>query len=60
MEFSTGEKRMQAIRNLGLALAVLFVAGCASFTGDTSPNLPRNCAVGHRADGQLFADAAGR
>jgi hypothetical protein len=38
----TGEKLMQAIRNLSLALAVLFVAGCASFTGDTSPNLERN------------------
>ena len=46
MECSTGEKRMQAIRNLGLALAVLFVAGCASFTGDASPNLPRNAQWG--------------
>jgi TolB-like protein len=42
----TGEKLMQAIRNLSLALAVLFVAGCASFTGDTSPNLPRNAKWG--------------
>ena len=33
---------MQAIRNLSLALAVLFVAGCASFTGDTSPDFARN------------------
>jgi hypothetical protein len=46
MEFSTGEKRMQAIRNLGLALAVLFVAGCASFTGDASPSLPRTAQWG--------------
>jgi hypothetical protein len=33
---------MQAIRNLGLALTVLFVAGCASFTDETSPNLSRS------------------
>ncbi|MFP3408640.1 penicillin-binding protein activator LpoB, partial [Pseudomonas sp. SIMBA_065] len=37
---------MQAIRNLSVALAVLFVAGCASFTGDTSPNLPRTAKWG--------------
>lgn len=37
---------MQAIRNLGLALAVLFVAGCASFTDESSPNLPRNAQWG--------------
>ena len=37
---------MQAIRNLSLALAVLFVAGCSSFTSDNSPNLPRNAQWG--------------
>ncbi|MBA4360907.1 MULTISPECIES: hypothetical protein [Pseudomonas] len=37
---------MQAIRNLSLALAVLFVAGCASFTGDTSPNFARTAKWG--------------
>ena len=37
---------MQAIRNLGLALAVLFVAACSSFTSDNSPNLPRNAQWG--------------
>ncbi len=37
---------MQAIRNLGLALAVLFVAGCASFTNDASPTLPRSAQWG--------------
>ncbi|MBV6826307.1 penicillin-binding protein activator LpoB [Pseudomonas sp. PD9R] len=37
---------MQAIRNLSLALAVLFVAGCASFTDEASPSLPRNAQWG--------------
>lgn len=37
---------MQAIRNLSLALAVLFVAGCASFTGDTSPDFSRTAKWG--------------
>ena len=37
---------MQAIRNLSLALTVLFVAGCSSFTSESSPNLPRNAQWG--------------
>ncbi|VEF11096.1 putative lipoprotein [Pseudomonas fluorescens] len=37
---------MQAIRNLSLALTVLFVAGCSSFTSDNSPSLPRNALWG--------------
>ena len=37
---------MQVIRNLSLALTVLFVAGCSSFTSETSPNLPRNAQWG--------------
>lgn len=37
---------MQAIRNLSLALTVLFVAGCSSFTSENSPNLPRNAQWG--------------
>ncbi|WLG57196.1 penicillin-binding protein activator LpoB [Pseudomonas extremorientalis] len=37
---------MQAIRNLSLALAVLFVAGCSSFTSENSPDLPRNAQWG--------------
>ncbi|PRA30295.1 MULTISPECIES: penicillin-binding protein activator LpoB [Pseudomonas] len=37
---------MQAIRNLSLALTVLFVAGCSSFTSDNSPNLPRTAQWG--------------
>ena len=37
---------MQAIRNLGLALASLVIAGCASFTDETSPNLPRDAQWG--------------
>ncbi|KAB0520340.1 MULTISPECIES: penicillin-binding protein activator LpoB [Pseudomonas] len=37
---------MQAIRNLSLALTVLFVAGCSSFTSENSPDLPRNAQWG--------------
>ena len=37
---------MQVIRNLGLAMAVLFVAGCASFTNDASPKLSRDAQWG--------------
>ena len=37
---------MQAIRNLSLALTVLFVAGCSSFTSKNSPDLPRNAQWG--------------
>ncbi|MDR9750554.1 penicillin-binding protein activator LpoB [Pseudomonas sp. SZMC_28357] len=37
---------MQAIRNLSLALTVLFVAGCASFTDEASPNLSRSAQWG--------------
>ena len=37
---------MQVIRKLSLALTVLFVAGCSSFTSETSPNLPRNAQWG--------------
>ena len=37
---------MHAIRNLSLALTVLFVAGCSSFTSENSPNLPRNAQWG--------------
>ena len=37
---------MQVIRNLSLALTVLLVAGCSSFTSENSPNLPRNAQWG--------------
>ena len=37
---------MQAIRNLTLTLAVLLVAGCASFTGQPGPKLPRTAQWG--------------
>lgn len=37
---------MQSIRNLSLALAALLMAGCASFTSETSPGLPRNAQWG--------------
>lgn len=37
---------MQAIRTLSLALTVLFVAGCSSFTSETSPNLSRSAKWG--------------
>ncbi|PMV27236.1 MULTISPECIES: penicillin-binding protein activator LpoB [unclassified Pseudomonas] len=37
---------MQAIRNLSLALTVLFVAGCSSFTSENSLDLPRNAQWG--------------
>lgn len=37
---------MHIIRNLSLALTVLFVAGCASFTDESSPNLPRDAKWG--------------
>ena len=37
---------MQVIRNLSLALTVLLVAGCSSFTSETSPNLPRTAQWG--------------
>jgi len=37
---------MQAIRNLSLALTVLFVACCSSFTSENSPDLPRNAQWG--------------
>lgn len=33
---------MQSIRNLSLALAVLLIAGCSSFTGKSSPTLARS------------------
>ena len=37
---------MQAIRTLSLALTVLFVAGCSSFTSENSPNLSRSAKWG--------------
>lgn len=37
---------MHIIRNISLAVAVLWVAGCASFTPDSGPNLPRNAKWG--------------
>jgi hypothetical protein len=33
---------MQSIRNLSLALAVVLIAGCSSFTGKSSPALARS------------------
>lgn len=37
---------MHVIRNMSLALTVLLVAGCASFTGESGPNLPRTAKWG--------------
>jgi len=37
---------MHVIRNISLALTVLLVAGCASFTGESGPNLPRTAKWG--------------
>lgn len=37
---------MQVIRNLSLALTVLLVAGCSSFTSEDSPSLPRDAQWG--------------
>lgn len=37
---------MQSIRCLSLALAALLMAGCSSFTGQSSPSLPRSAQWG--------------
>ena len=37
---------MQTIRNLTLAMGVLLIAGCSSFTGKSSPTLSRSAQWG--------------